>query len=164
MKSIRVRFLAAGLAVMLGGAIAKSQTADAPPPAPMHGHGFGMEGHVMGFFAKYLDLTDDQKTQMKAVLQKEHPTVKPLMQQLHQMEQQLKQYEEGTYDAAKVQSLVSQQAQTLVQLKVQETRIHSELFQLLTPDQQTKMKEFEANREARMQQHMQGEPPAAPEE
>jgi Spy/CpxP family protein refolding chaperone len=43
----------------------------------------------------------------------------------------------------------------MVQLKVEETRIHNELFQLLTPDQQTKMKEFEANRQARMQQHMQ---------
>ncbi len=77
---------------------------------------------------------------MKAVLQKEHAAMKPQMQQLHQMQQQLKQYEEGTYDEAKVQALVAQQAQTLVQLKVQETRIHNELFQLLTADQQAKMK------------------------
>ncbi len=86
---------------------------------------------------------------MKAVLQKEHATMKPLMQQIHQMDQQLKQYEEGTYDEAKVQALVAQQAQTLVQLKVQETRIHSELYQMLTSDQQAKLKEVEANREAR---------------
>jgi Spy/CpxP family protein refolding chaperone len=86
------------------------------------------------------------------------------MEQLHQMDAQLKQYEEGTYDEAKVQPLVAQQAQTMVQLKVQETRIHNELFQLLTPDQQTKMKQFEANREARMQQHMQEAPPTALEE
>jgi Spy/CpxP family protein refolding chaperone len=161
MKSIRFRLLVAALAVMLGSAIAKSQTADAPPP--MHGHAFGMEGHLMGFWAKALNLTDDQKAQMKAVMEKEWPTVKPLMTQLHQMEQQLKPYEEGTYDEAKVQSLVSQQEQTLVQLRVQETRIHNELFQLLTPDQQSKMKELEANREARMQQHMQNAP-AAPQE
>jgi len=51
---------------------------------------------------------------------------------------QLKPYEEGTYDEAKVQSLVSQQEQTLVQLRVQETRIHNELFPLLTPDQQSR--------------------------
>jgi protein CpxP len=101
---------------------------------------------------------------MKAVMEKERPALKPLMEQLHQMDAQLKQYEEGTYDEAKVQPLVAQQAQTMVQLKVQETRIHNELFQLLTPDQQTKMKEFEANREARMQQHMQSAPSTAPEE
>ena len=163
MKSIRFRFLVAALAVMLGSAIAKSQTADAPPPPPMHGHGFGMEGHLMGFWAKSLNLTDDQKTQMKAVMHKERPTMKPLMLQLHQMDQQLKQYEEGTYDEAKVQALVGQQAQTLVQVKVEEARIHNEMFQLLTPDQQGKLKELEANREARMQQHMHNAP-GAPQE
>jgi Spy/CpxP family protein refolding chaperone len=47
--------------------------------------------------------------------------------------------------------------------KVQETRIHNELFQLLTADQQAKMKEFEANREARMQQRIQNAPPAPQE-
>jgi Spy/CpxP family protein refolding chaperone len=91
-------------------------------------------------------------------MQKEHATMKPLMQQVHGMQQQLKQYSEGAYDEAKVQALVTAQAQTLVQLKVQETRIHSEIYQLLTPEQQAKMKEIEANRETRMQEHMHGAP------
>ena len=38
MKSIRFRLLVAALAVMLGGAIAKSQTADAAAPTPASGH------------------------------------------------------------------------------------------------------------------------------
>ncbi|HZW93700.1 MAG TPA: Spy/CpxP family protein refolding chaperone [Candidatus Eremiobacteraceae bacterium] len=159
MKSIRFRFLVAALAVLLGAEIAKSQTADStPPPMHMHGHEFGLDGHMMEFFAKQLDITDAQKTQMKAVLQKEHATMKPLMQQVHQMDEQLKQYVEGAYDEAKVQGLVAQQAQTLVQVKVQETRIHNELYQMLTPDQQAKLKEIEANREVRMQQRMQNAP------
>ena len=166
MKSIRFRFLVAALAVTFGAAISKAQTADAPAPPPMHEHGmhehgFGMEGHeghMMGFFAKYLDLTDAQRTQMKGVMHQEHATMKPLMEQVHQLDQQLRQYVEGTYDEPKVQALVAQQAQTLVQMKVQETRIHNELYQLLTPDQQAKMKEFEANHEERMQRHMQGAP------
>jgi len=158
MKSIRLRFVAAALAVVLGAVISKAQSTDTAPPPPMHGHemGMGMEGHGMGFFAKYLDLTDAQRTQMKAVMHKEHATMRPLMQQVHQMDEQLRQYVEGSYDETKVQALVSQQAQTLVQMKVQETRIHNELYQMLTPDQQAKMKEFEANRDAHMQKHMQG--------
>jgi Spy/CpxP family protein refolding chaperone len=163
MKSIRFRFLVAALAVMLGAAIAKSQTTDAPAPPPMRGHEFGMGGHRMGFFAKYLNLSDAQREQMKAVMQKERPTLKPLMQQIHQTRLQLKQYEEGTYDEAKVQALATQQTQTMVQLTVQKTRIHNELFQLLTADQQAKMKEFEANREARMRQHMHDAPQGPPE-
>ncbi len=156
MKSIRFRLFVAALAVMLGGAIAKSQTADASAPPPTHQHGWGMRGHTMGFPFKQLDVTDAQRAQIKAVMQKEHSTMQPLMQQVHTMQQQLKQYSEGTYDEAKVQALVAQQSQTLVQLKVEETRIHNEIYQLLTTDQQAKMKEIEANREARMQQHMHG--------
>jgi Spy/CpxP family protein refolding chaperone len=159
MKSIRFRFLIAALAVMLGAAMAKSQTADAAAPSPTHEHAWGMR-HMMGFPFKQLDLTDPQRTQIMEVMQKEHSTMKPLMQQVHTMQQQLKQYSEGTYDDAKVQALVAQQAQTLVQLKVQETRIHSEIYQLLTSDQQAKLKEIEANHEARMQQRMHGAGPS----
>lgn len=129
----------------------------------MQGHEFGMGEHMMGFFADYLNLSDAQQTQMKAIMQKERPTLKPLFQQLHQTETQIKQYEEGAYDETKVRGLATQEAQTQAELRVQQARIHSELFQVLTADQQAKMKEFEARREARMQQHM-NQAPSAPEE
>jgi Spy/CpxP family protein refolding chaperone len=164
MKSIRFRLLVAALAVTLGSALAHSQSTDTTPPPPRHGHGFGMAGHEIGFYVKVLGITDDQKTQMKAVLQKEHPTMKPLMQQMHQLNSQLKQYEEGTFDAAKVQTLVAAQSQTLVQIKVNEARIHSELYQLLTSDQQAKLKELQAARQAKMQQHAQNEGEPATEQ
>ena len=169
MKSIHSRFLIAALAVLMGSAIAKSQTtADTPPPPPPHPHSheFGMGGPMMGFFAKQLNLTDDQKTQMKAVMQKEHPAMKPLMQQQHQIDLQLRQYVEGSFDQAKVQALAMQKAQIQAQLTVAETRVHNQLYQLLTPDQQSQLKQMEANREARMQQRMNhmNEAPAAPPE
>jgi periplasmic protein CpxP/Spy len=164
MKSIRTRFLVAALAVLLGGAIAKSQTADtAPPPMHMHGAAFGIDGHMIGFYIKELGITEDQQTQMKATLKKEHAALKPLMQQLHQLNEQLKPYVEGTYDPAKVQALVTAQSQALVQFKVEETRVHNELYQMLTSDQQAKLKEIQANREARMKQHMQNPEPAPQE-
>lgn len=164
MRTIRYRFLVAALAVLFATAIAHSQTADAPPPPPaMHGHGFGFDGHRMAFLADYLNLSDAQQAQMKTILQKEHTTLKPLMQQLHQGNAQLKQFEEGAFDETKVRTLAAQQAQTTVELTVQKTRIHNELFQVLTADQQAKMKDFEARHEARMQKQMHSAPPA-PEE
>ena len=164
MKSIRYRLLIAAMAVMLGSVIAQSQTATDTPPPAMHGHESGMHEHMMGFFSKALNLTDDQKTQMKAIMQKEHPAMKPLMQQQHQIDQQLRQYVEGPFDAAKVQALATQKSQIQAQLTVAETRVHNQMYQLLTPDQQTKLKELEANHEARMQKHMQEAPPAPPEQ
>lgn len=162
MKSFRFRLLTAALAVLMGSVIARSQTADASPP--MHDHEFGMHGHRMGFFAKQLNLTDEQKTQMKAVMQKEHPAMKPLFQQQHQIDQQLRQYVEGTFDQAKVQALAAQKAQIQAQMTVAETRIHNELYQLLTSDQQSQLKQMQANREARMQKRMQREPASPPEQ
>jgi periplasmic protein CpxP/Spy len=167
LKSLSSRLLIAALAVLLGSAIARSQTADAaPPPPPMHGHEFGMggEGHMMGFFAKSLNLTDEQKTQMKTIMQTAHPTTKPLFQQERQIDQQLRQYVEGTYDDAKVQALAAQRSQVEVQLTVAQTKLHNQLYQVLTADQQSQLKQMEANRQARMQQHSQDAPPAPPAE
>jgi periplasmic protein CpxP/Spy len=157
-KSIRFRLLIAAMAVLLSSAIAKSQTTTDTPP-PMHGHEFGMHDDMMGFFSKALNLTDDQKTQMKAIMQKEHPAMKPLKQQEHQIDQQLRQYVEGTYDDAKVRALATQKSQIEVELTVAHTRIHNEMYQLLTPEQRTQLKEMEAKHEARMQTHMQEAPP-----
>ena len=170
MKAIRFRLLIAALAVLLGSALAKSQTAeDTPPPPSMHGHemgmgmGMGMEDHLQFLSAK-LNLTDDQKTQMKAVLQKEHPTMKPLHQQMGQIDQQLRQYVEGNFDEAKVQALALQKAQIQAQMTVQETRIHNELYQLLTTEQKAQLKQMEADHQARMQQRMNHQPSAPSEQ
>jgi len=167
MKSIRFRLLIAAMAVLLGTAISKSQTAaDTPPPPPMHGnhHEFGMGEQMLGFFADYLNLSDAQQAQMKSILQKEHPVMKPLFQQSHQIDLQLRQYVQGTYDEAKVRALATQKAQVDAEITVQKTRIHNELFQVLTADQQAKMKEMEARHEARMQKHMHDAPPAPEQE
>jgi Spy/CpxP family protein refolding chaperone len=60
--------------------------------------------------------------------------------------------------------LAAQRSQVEVELTVARTKLHNQLYQVLTPDQQSQLKEMEANHEARMQQHMQQAPPAPPEE
>jgi len=174
MKSLRFRFVAAALAVLLGTVIAHSQTTEAQstttaPAAPahhaMHRHALHPARYGMRFFPRSLNLTEAQHEQIRSIMQKERPTLQPLMQQLHQSRQQLHQYEEGTYDEAKVRAVATQVAQTQAELMVQQTRIHNEMFQVLTPDQQAQMKQIEANRAARMQERMNKAPaaPAAPE-
>jgi protein CpxP len=165
MKSLRNRLLIAALAVAMGSAMAKSQTAagDATPqPAPAPAHAYGMHRHGMEFMAKKLNLTDEQKSQMKAIMEIERPTMKPLMQQQHQIDQQLRQYVEGPFDEAKVQALAAQKAQIQAQLTVAETRVHNQMYALLTPDQQSQVKEMEARHESRMQERMNRQAPAAP--
>ncbi|MBZ5561731.1 MAG: hypothetical protein LAP13_04860 [Acidobacteriia bacterium] len=76
----------------------------------------------------------------------------------------LRQYVEGNFDQAKVAALAAQKAQIQAAITVQQTRIHNELYQLLTADQKTQLKQMEANHEARMQRHMSKEVPAPPEQ
>jgi Spy/CpxP family protein refolding chaperone len=163
MKSFRFRLFAAALAVLMVSAIAKSQTADAPPVRPAHTPEFGMGGH-MEFLAKKLNLTDEQKSQMKAIMEKEHPTMQPLMQRQHQLDLELRQYSEGGFDEAKVRGLAMQKSQIQAQLTVEETRIHNEMYQVLTSDQQSQLKQMEADREARIEQHMKQAPPTPAEQ
>src|SRR5581483_8164622 len=107
------------------------------------------------FLAARLNLTDDQKKQAVALLQKEHPTMQPLFEQDHQLDVQIRQYVEGNYDEAKVQALAAQKAQIQQQITIQQTRIHNEVYQLLTPDQKAQLKQLEAERDTRIEQRMQ---------
>jgi Spy/CpxP family protein refolding chaperone len=123
----------------------------------MHGHG-GPDGdfhHMMGFFTRYLDLTSDQQAQAKAIWAKEKPSVEPLKQQMHQNHAAMRALENaGPFDEVKTRSLATQNAQTMIEMQVAHARIKSELLQVLTPEQKTKLAEFEAKHEARMQKHM----------
>jgi Spy/CpxP family protein refolding chaperone len=149
------KILIAVAAVVLVAAVAVSQTIKR---VHMHGEGMFSE-HMLGYFADYLDLTDAQQAQVKDILAKEKPTLEPLFKQLAQGHHDLRQLEEsGTFDEAKVRALAAQHAQAMTELIVQKARIHSELFQILTPEQKTKMAKMMERHEQRFMKHMQ--PPA----
>jgi len=153
MKASRWKILVAISVVMLLAAIGFSQTAGTTPGPGHRGRHFS---RMLGISARHLDLTDAQKTQMKDIMTKEKPTIQPLMQQLAQNRQQMRQLESaGTFDETKVRPLATQQSQTMAELIVQKARIKSELMQVLTPEQKTKLAAFEARRVARFQKHLQ---------
>jgi protein CpxP len=153
MKSIRIRILTIGAAVILAVAAAIAQG--------MHGHG-GPDGHfnhMLEFFTDYLDLSSAQQAQVKAIWEKEKPTLKPLTQQMRQNHADMLALENsGPFDEAKTRALATANAQTMIELQVQHARIKSEMMQVLTPDQKTKFVNFQAKKAAHMHEHM-GPPP-----
>jgi periplasmic protein CpxP/Spy len=152
MRLHRMKLFSAVVVLTLASTAAFSQE---PAAAGPHGGG-GFMGHEFGFFADYLDVTDAQRAQMKQTLDAEKPTLKPLMQQEEQSHQQMLQLiQSGNFDEAKALAIASQESQTHIQLEVQRARIHSELYQMLTPEQKTKLAQFMAKHQQRMQQHMQ---------
>jgi len=149
MKSIHVRVLAISAALLIGVAQLFAQG---------HGHGgpmgFDFEDKL-GFYTDALDLSSAQQDQMKAIWQKEKPTIKPLMQQMHQNHKAMEALiNSGPFDEAKTRALATQNAQSMIELQVQHARIMSEMMQVLTADQKTKLQQIQAKHEARMHEHM----------
>jgi periplasmic protein CpxP/Spy len=165
MKSVRFRILAVMLAVALAGAVAVSQTVARTHHHMGGGPGFGLD-HMLGFMTDHLDLSDAQQAQVSQIIASEKPNVLPWLEQLHQSQQQLRQWETaGTFDEEKVRAAASQQAQIMTELTVQRAKIHNQIFNILTPEQKTKATQFLERREERFQKHiekMQQAPPGQP--
>ena len=144
------------LALAVVAAIAVSQTVRG---AHMRGDRmFG--GPMLGFYVHKLDLTDAQQAQVKAIMAKEKPTLQPLMLQIAQGHSRLRDLAmSGSFDEAKVRELASQQTPVLTELAVQYARIGSEMVQVLTPEQKTKLTALISQREQRMMNRMQGKTP-----
>src|SRR5260370_35563432 len=128
MKSTRIRIFTIGAAVVLAVAAAIAQG--------MHGHVSpdGHFNHMLEFFTDYLDLASAQQAQVKAIWEKEKPTLQPLKQQMHQNNAAMAALENsGAFDEAKTRALATANAQTMIELQVQHARIKAEMLQVLTP-------------------------------
>src|SRR5437764_11887080 len=121
MKFTSNTVLASGLGMILAAGMGFAQ--DAPPATPAHMHGHGHEmmgGDLLGRYSDALDLTDAQQTQMKDIMAKEKPTMKPLMAQMFEGHKAMEQLvASGAYDEAKVRAVAAQQAQAFQELAVE---------------------------------------------
>jgi Spy/CpxP family protein refolding chaperone len=68
----------------------------------------------------------------------------------------------GPFDEAKTRALATQNAQTMIELQVAHARMKSEIMQILTADQKAKLAQIEAQKDARMQEHMKSHMPPPP--
>lgn len=156
MKAFRAKFTTAIFSLLLLAGAAMAQTT---PPPPQH-HGFRgghFGGPMFGMFFHQLNLTDAQKAQVKQIMSQEKPTLKPLMQQMAQGENQMRTLElSGTFDEGQARTLATQQSQNMTELMVQRARVESELIQVLTPEQKTKLSQLVQQRAQRFSGQNQG--------
>jgi Spy/CpxP family protein refolding chaperone len=136
--------------------------------AAAQGHGgHGPDGlfsrHMMDFFTDYLSLTDAQQAQIKAIADKERPASAPMMQQMMQSHQAMTALvTSGNFDEAKARAIATQQSQNMIEMDVQRAKAESEMYQVLTTDQKTKLNAWIAKKQAEFQQHMQEKTAAPP--
>ena len=75
-----------------------------------------------------LNLTDDQKAQIKQMFQAEKPAMKPLMQQEHAAHAQMIQLiTSGTFEQAKVAAVAAQESQVHMQMEIEHAKMASQI-------------------------------------
>lgn len=128
---------------------------------PPRGGGFhggpGGPHDGLGPLARDLNLTDDQKAQIKKITESFAESTKALHDQLHALhESQPDPLSGAAFDEAAVRAAAEARARVEVELEVAHARIMSQIFSVLTPEQKAKLaakhQEFE-------QRHKDGPPP-----
>ena len=151
-------FVVLGLALSAGAAFAQQEGGGGHMRGMRGMHGPMMGDPGFGMMLHQLNLTDDQKAQVKKIFEAEKPNLKPLVQQQFQSHQQMMQLiTSGNFDQAKATALATQEAQSHIQMQVEHAKIASQIYQLLDSTQKTKVADIMAKHQERMQKHLQGQ-------
>ena len=100
-----------------------------------------------------LDLTDTQREQVKGIFDRYQPDIQAAMKKERDArEAQRKAIETVPLNEALVRQAADALGAANAELAVLQARVHSEIYQLLTPDQQKKLQDLQAKRESMMEQ------------
>jgi len=133
---------AAIVASVAAGLLAIGAAAAVPGRGFHHGGGFGESGFGGGFGRALasLDLTDDQKTQVKAILKDEQPRLDPLVDQMIQSKKALfEAVHARTFDETAVRAAASASVKAQTDLAVEKGRMVSRFRGVLTVEQQDRL-------------------------
>jgi protein CpxP len=102
---------------------------------------------------RQLDLTEDQRTQVRQIMDSHRDELKAVGDRLaaaHKVQNDA--ITAAQFDEAAVRAATADLAGVMGDAAVLHARVHSEVFALLTPEQQAKAAELKAQREARAAQ------------
>jgi len=143
----------AGALLLTGAAMAFSQ-------GPPRGGGFRGgpgPGDGLGPLARDLNLTDDQKAQMKKITDSFRESDKSLHDQLRTVHESEPDPMSGTFDEAAVRAAAEARAKTQIELEVSHAKMMSQIAAVLTADQKAQLAA------KRQQFERQGPPPPPPD-
>ena len=161
-KNFAIAFVAA-LALAAPVVFAQTTTTSANPPAGGQGHrrwhhGGDMSGGM--FMLSKLNLTDDQKTQIKQIRASHHQNMASVMSQIRAKRQEINQASQsGAFDQALATQKLTEIAPLEAQMMADHFKERQEMMAVLTPDQKTQLdqlqQQFKANRQAQRGQRFQ---------
>jgi periplasmic protein CpxP/Spy len=164
LKRMSGAMLHAGALLLMLAIVAFSQGPGGPPDRGLRGGPGGPGGHGgpprdgLGPLGRDLNLTDEQKAQIKKINESFAESTKPLREQMRTLrENQADPLGNGAFDEAAVRAAAQARANVQVELEVAHARMMSQIFAVLTPEQKTqlaaKRQEFEQRHREREGQH-----------
>lgn len=116
-----------------------------------------MGGRGLGMFLKKLDLTEEQKTQVKQIIDGSREKVKPIFEAMKANREKLKDTTDGgMFDEAEVSALAAEQGNLAAQLIVEKERTKSQIFAILTDEQKAKAIKMRTEFENKFKSRMKG--------
>ncbi|MFB3906630.1 MAG: Spy/CpxP family protein refolding chaperone [Acidobacteriota bacterium] len=101
--------------------------------------GFG-GGRMFGRMFKNLDLTDQQRTDIRKVLEAERSIMQPIREQLRENREALQAAtKDGQFNEAEVTKVAERQGELMAQMIVSRERVKAQIWQILTPEQREKL-------------------------
>lgn len=150
---MKKKFFLGVTAIILVVAAGLAGTVLAQGPGREFGPGFRHHGGwMLKHMTKELNLTADQQSQIKSIMQAERAKTKPLMQQLRQNSQAQNAAITGNFDEGQARAFASKQTQIMSDLIVEKERAKSQIYAVLTPEQRQKAQQLMQERQEKRQQ------------
>ena len=110
---------------------------------------------VLNRIADRLNLTDQQKTEIRQIIQNEVPVVKPILLSGLAIHQQFKELgTDGVYNQQEVNRLAALQATNARLLIIEKEKVKAQIFAVLTPEQRAEALEIRDEFEAKIRQKL----------
>ncbi len=152
MKKITIAIIA--LAVLgIGAIFAFAQKAD----SGHKGRGFHGGGHHRGggFMFRGLDLTEEQKAQVKQIMEASKTKIQPVREALKANRQKMNELTaNGAFDEGQITALANEQGTLSAQVSVERVRVKSQMFGLLTDEQKAKAGQMKEQMKERFKNRM----------
>jgi Spy/CpxP family protein refolding chaperone len=143
LKKIGVGIAISSVLLMTFAIVAFSQDPQGPPPPPRGGDfhrgpgGPGRDG--LGPLARDLNLTDEQKTQIKAITDSFAESTKSLHEQMRALHEKEGDLFTETFNEANVRAAAEARAKIDVELQVAHAKMMSQIGAVLTTEQKTQL-------------------------
>ncbi len=143
--------IAAAASLTLGAAVVLAHGHGKPGMHPGGAFGSGMVMQRITRMLHRLDLSDEQREKVHAILEAARPEFQAHMESLRAGRQELWNMDPGTFDEARVRELARARADEVVELVVLGQKVRSQVWAVLTPEQRERAAEMRSRMRERME-------------